>query len=179
MSKDNAMRSQIPVIVGAEPDQIPMNDEIVTQIIPVRYVQARQLIMDLSSLTTSPSIFANDAGNSIVVTDTQANIHHLAELVKAIDSSAEDVTVVKSFALKYHDPVEVAGLISSVFTDQSNTQQGGGQNTPRFGAFGGFGGFGGGGLNRFFGGGREVVGVAVAANKPARTANPAFANRPK
>ncbi len=144
MSKENAMRGQIPVIIGNDPDNIPINDEIVTQIIPIRYVQARQLIIDLSSLTQSPSIIANDAGNSIIVTDTQANIHHLVELVKAIDGSAEDVTEVRPFHLQYHDPVEVASLISSVFADQSNGQ-GGGQAPIRFGGFGGQGGFGGGG----------------------------------
>ena len=148
MSKENAMRGQIPVIIGNDPDNIPMNDEIVTQIIPIRYVQARQLIIDLSSLTQSPSIIANDAGNSIIVTDTQANIHHLVELVKAIDGSAEDVTVVKPFRLQYHDPVEVATLITSVYADQSNGQ-GGGQ-TDSIWRFGGGGGFHGGG----FGGGR-------------------------
>jgi hypothetical protein len=168
MSKENAMRGQIPVIIGNDPDKIPMNDEIVTQIIPIRFVQARQLIIDLSSLTQSPSIIANDAGNSIIVTDTQANIHHLVELVKAIDGSAEDVTEVRAFHLQYHDPVEVATLISSVFVDQSGGQNGGGQAPIRFGGFGGggggfggFGGFGGrgggqgggGGLRALFGGG--------------------------
>ena len=149
MSKDSAIHSQIPVIVEADPDKIPVNDEIVTQIIPVRNVSARQLIVDLSSLTQSPSIIANDAGNSIVVTDTQANIHHLAELVKAIDNSSEDVTVVKVFHLQHHDPVEVASLISSVFADQSSQ---GGATTPF--QFGGFGGGRGGGFGGGFGGGR-------------------------
>jgi len=156
MSKDSAVRSQIPVIIGNDPDKIPMNDEIVTQIIPIRYVQARQLIIDLSSLTSSPSIFANDAGNSIVVTDTQANIHHLVELVKAIDGSAEDVTIVETFHLQHHDPVEVASIITSVFADQS--QNGGSQAPIRFGGLGGAGGFGGfggaGGFGGFGGGGR-------------------------
>ncbi len=156
MSRDDALHSQIPVIVGSDPDQIPQTDEMVTQIIPIRYVSARQLITDLSPLTSShATIMANDAGNSIIVTDTQANIHHMVELVKAIDSSAEDVTVVKSFVLRFHDPVEVANLISQVFADQS--QNGGGAAPVRFGGLGGFPGFGGGGgaggFGAFFGGG--------------------------
>ena len=149
MSHDDAMHSEIPVVQGNDPDNIPKNDEIVTQIIPIRYVQARQLITDLSPLTSSrATIIANDAGNSIIVTDTQANIRHLVEIVKAIDGSAEDVTEVKVFHLQYHDPVEVANMLTSVFADQSGGQ-GGAQSTPiRFGGFGG-----GGGLRQFFGGG--------------------------
>jgi type II secretory pathway component GspD/PulD (secretin) len=120
------------------------------------------------------NIIANDAGNSIIITDTQQNIRHLAELVKAIDGSAEDVTEVKSFQLTYHDPVEVASILSQVFADQS---QNGGQGQIRVGGgaggfggrgggAGGFGGFGGGGfggrgggagggLAALFGGGRN------------------------
>jgi type II secretory pathway component GspD/PulD (secretin) len=90
---------------------------------------------------------ANEAGNSVVVTDTQASIRHLMEIIKAIDSSAEDVTEVRVFHLQYHDPVEVANLLTTIFADQS--QGNNNQSTPiRFG-----GGFGGGGFRRFFGGG--------------------------
>ena len=68
MSHDDAIHGDIPVKVSNEPDSIPKNDEIVTQIIPIRYVQARQLVTDLS-VFVSPraTIMANDAGNSIVV----------------------------------------------------------------------------------------------------------------
>jgi hypothetical protein len=163
MNKEDALH-QVPIIIGNDPAQIPQTGDTVTQIIPVRYVSARQLISDLSLLTPSTAtILANDAGNSIIVTDTQQNIHHLAELIKAIDSSAEDVTEVRPFPLKYHDPVEVANLITQVFTDQSGQN---GQSTPvRFGGLGGFaafagrggfgGGRGGGGFGQFFGRGGQ------------------------
>jgi hypothetical protein len=165
MNRSDALH-EVPIIVGNDPANIPQTGDTVTQIIPVRYVSARQLIVDLSSMTPSTAnIIANDAGNSIIITDTQENIHHLAELVKAIDSSAEDVTEVKVFHLTYHDPVEVANLLTQVFTDQSGQN---GQTAPiRFGGLGGlaalagrggFGGFGGGrgggrgGFGQFFGG---------------------------
>ena len=148
MSYDTAIHSEIPVKIGADPNAIPSNDEIVTQIIPIRFVEARQLITDLSPLTSShATIIANDAGNSIIVTDTQANIRHLVEIVQAIDSSAEDVTEVRVFHLQYHDPTEVANLLTQVFADQNGQN---GQATPiRFGGFGG-----GAAFRRFFGGGR-------------------------
>jgi hypothetical protein len=187
MDRSRALTSQLPIIVGADPAQIPQTEETVTQIIPVRYVSARQLITDLSPLTSSTAtIMANDAGNSIIVTDTQENIHHLVELVKAIDGSAEDVTEVKVFTLKYHDPVEVANLLTSVFSDQGQNGSApiqfagfggtGGRGGGR-GGFGGrggntgFGGFGGGGLAQFLGGG--------AANRGGQNANSAVRQRAK
>jgi general secretion pathway protein D len=150
MSRADIIHSEIRVQVGNDPASVPDNDEVVTQIIPIRYVTARQLITDLSPLIApTATIMANDAGNSIVVTDTQSDIRHLMEIIKDIDSSAEDVTEVRVFHLQYHDPVEVANLLTSVFADQSG-QGNNSQAAPI--RFGGFGGFGGGGLRGFFGG---------------------------
>lgn len=134
MEKHAAVTSNIPVKTGNNPDAVPNNDEIVTQIIPIRYVQAAQLVTDLSPLIAPQAIVANEAGNSIILTDTQANIKHAVEIIKAIDSSAEDVTEVRVFHLKFADPNDMATLLTSLFPDQS----GGGNQTPiRFG--GGFG----------------------------------------
>lgn len=176
MSRDAALHSQVPVIVGNNPDHIPQTEDTVTQIIPVLNVSARQLITDLAPYTSSTAmITANDAGNTIIITDSQENIHHLAELVKAIDGGAEDLTVLKVFKLEHHDPVEVASLLNSAFSDQNGSSPiqfaglggaggrggggrggrgGGGFNGGGFGGGGGLGGFGGaGGLAQFFGGG--------------------------
>ena len=82
-------------------------------------------------VSSHATIVANEAGNSIAVTDTQANIRHLVEIIKAIDSSAEDETELRVFHLKHHDPTEIANLLTGLFSGQGNT---GGSQTPiRFG----------------------------------------------
>jgi general secretion pathway protein D len=152
VDKNDAKTRDIPVKVSNEPSEIPKNDEIVTQIIPIRFVEADQLVKDLSSFVSpQATIVANEAGNSIVVTDTQANIRHLAEIIKAVDSSAESETEIRVFRLKYANPNDVATLLSQLF--QSGSSSGNNTQSPiRFGGgpfggfpFGGFRGFGGGG----------------------------------
>jgi general secretion pathway protein D len=182
MAKNDAKTRDIPVKVGYDPRTIPSNDEIVTQIIPIRYVDASQLISDLSSFVSSDAtIVANQAGNSIVITDTQENIHHLAEIIYAIDSSAAGETDIKVFTLKYANPNDVATELGNVFP--SSTSGTGGQQPIRFGGgrgggFGGFGGFGGGGFGGgggpfggggLFGGG-GAGGAAGGANSTAQRA---------
>jgi general secretion pathway protein D len=170
MSREDALHSDIPVKVSDDPNTIPKNDEIVTLIIPIRFVEAEQLVKDLSPLVSPrATIIANEAGNSIVVTDTQVNIRHLAEIVKAIDTSAEDIAEIRVFHLKHHDPVEIATLLNGLFGDSTSTT--GTQAPFRFGGpgfgggFGGFGGFGGGG----FGGGGGRAAAATAAGAGAGT----------
>ena len=149
MDKSAAKSGDIPVRVGYDPNTIPRNDEIVTQIIPVRYVDASQLVSDLSSFVSSEAtIVANQAGNSIVITDTQQNIHHLAEIISDIDQSAAGETEIQVFHLQYANPNDVASELGQIFPSGNPAGQGG---APiRFGGFPGFGGgFGGGG--GFFG----------------------------
>ena len=81
---------------------------------------------DLSSFVSpQATVVANEAGNSIVITDTQANIQHIAEIIKAVDDSAEAETEIQVFTLKYASPLDVANDISSVFPSSSsgNTAQ--------------------------------------------------------
>jgi type II secretory pathway component GspD/PulD (secretin) len=148
MTKDAAKTGNIPVKVNADPNQIPKNDEIVTQIIPIRFVDAQQLVVDISPFVSPQAIIiANQAGNSIIITDTQANIRHLAEIIKSIDSSAQTETSVQVFALKFANPNDVVALLAGVFpgsSSSSTTRVGGGGGNP-FAQFFGRGGGGGAG----------------------------------
>ena len=143
VDRTTAKSRNIPVKVSNDPRLIPKNDEIVTQIIPIRYVEADQLAKDLASFISPQATFvANAAGNSIVMIDTQSNIRHMVEIIKAIDSSAEAETEIRVFHLTHASPSDVASALSGVFP--SNTGSGGGSQAPvRFGGgpFGGAGGF--------------------------------------
>ncbi len=147
INKDEAKTKSVPVRCGSEPESIPDNDEIVTQIIPVRYVEAAQLLKDLQPLISpQTAMTANESGNSVVITDTQCNIRRVAEVIRAIDMGAEDATLVKVFKLQYADPNEMSDLLVNLFPDE--TRSGGSQAPVQFGGgfrrfFAGFGGPGG------------------------------------
>ena len=144
-----AKTRDIPVKVNNDPRMIPKNDEIVTQIIPIRYVEADQLAKDLVSFISPQATFvANAAGNSIVMTDTQANIRHMVEIIKAIDSSAEAETEIRVFHLTHASPSDVATALSGVFPSSS----GSGNNNQAPVRFGG-GPFGAGGFAAMMAGG--------------------------
>jgi type II secretory pathway component GspD/PulD (secretin) len=148
MTKADALHSDIPVKVSNDWNTISNNDEIVTQIIPIRFVDAQQLVVDLSAFVSpNATVVANQAGNSIVITDTQSNIRHLLKIIQSIDSSAEMETEIHVFTLKYANPNDVVAMLSGVFPSST----GGAQNTLNIA--GGRGGAAGGGLAALFGGG--------------------------
>jgi len=165
--RDEAKTHDIPVNIGADPATIPRTDQIVTQIIPVRFVEVAQLIKDLQPLvSTQTTMTANESGNEIVITDTQANIHKVAEVIKAIDAGAEDVTLVRVFPLKYADPTETSDLLVSLFPD--DTRSGGSSSPVQFGGFGGLRSFFRGGGGGPGGGGPGGGGGASSANQNTR-----------
>ena len=162
VSKSDAKTRDIPVKSGNDPTAIPKNDEIVTQIIPIRFVEARQLASDLAAFVSpQATIVANEAGNSIVVTDTQSNIRHLAEIIKAVDDSAEAETEIRVFHLQYANPTDVATELGNIFPSNSS-----GNNTQTPIQFRGGGG-GGGGPGGFF----ARMMAANAANSTANSQN--------
>jgi general secretion pathway protein D len=155
VDKNDAKTREIPVKSGNIPENIPKNAEIVTQIIPIRFVEARQLVSDLSSFVSpQATVVANEAGNSIVITDTQANIRHLAEIIKAVDDSAEAETEIRVFKLEHANPNDVATELGNIFP--SSTSGNNTQSPIRFG-----GGFPGGGPGGFM---RAMMGQAAASS---------------
>ena len=158
-SKDEAKKKNIPIRTGNDPQEIPMNAELVMQIIPLRRIDATQAARDLATLIPgSATLTANQDSNSLVVTDTNINIRHIVEIVSALDTSADTVSTMKVFQLKNADPVEMAQLITNIFSSPS---QGQGANASRGGATGGFPGFPGfGGRGGSTGGGSRTGGAS-------------------
>lgn len=157
VNRDDAKMRDLPVRTGNEPEQIPKSDEMVNQIIPVRYANAVQLIENLQPLMPSyATMTANESSNAIVYTDTQTNVRRMVEIIRALDTSISSISQVRVFPLRYSDATELAETIEELFTveDQSNNRRGG------RGGFPGFGGFGRGGRG---GGGEEEQGGDSAA----------------
>ncbi len=143
-------RSDLPVVQGSNPDLIPRKDDIVTQILPVRYVEAAKLVENLRPLLSeNATITANENSNAILFTDTQANIRRIAEIIRALDTSISSISTIHVYGLRYADSKEIANVITQLFTTDQNSRnnQNAQQGVPPF--FGGFGGFrGAGGGNR-------------------------------
>jgi general secretion pathway protein D len=155
MSRDKAEKANIPVRTGSDYTKIAETDELITQVIPLRSADAAQLKQDLTPLVNPDADFtANASSNSLVITDTSANIRRVAQIVAAMDNSIIDAADVKVIQLKYASAGTASKLILEVFGEQATqNQQGGGRGQGRGGGGGGFGGGGFGGGGGGFGGG--------------------------
>ena len=153
ISRDTAKTNKdVPVKVESNPQKIPRSDEMVTQILPVKYVNAAALVQNLQPLLpeyAQTGLSANEAGNSLILTATQTDVRRMAEIVTALDQAISNVSEIKVFPLKFADAKTLVDAVKELFTPPTAQNQ----NTGRGGRgeffqniFGGGGGpFGGGG----------------------------------
>ena len=125
-----AKKELIPVRSGANPDQIPSNDRIITQIIPIRYADAIKLKADIAPLVpTTADVATNASSNTIIITGTQSTIRRVAEIIQAIDVHMSEVSQVAVFPLKYANAANAARLINEIFREDASRT--GGQTRGR------------------------------------------------
>jgi general secretion pathway protein D len=92
-----ALRRNLQVRIGSNPLEIPQNDSLVTQIIPLSYADATevsQVVQPLLAVGSHLAVYTRT--NSIMITDTSSNIHHIARIIQELDvpGSKEQVTVI-------------------------------------------------------------------------------------
>jgi len=135
ISRDEASKSNIPVRTGRTPEDIPMSDEMVTQIIPVRYANAGKIIDNIKPLLPSNAVISsNESSNAVILTDSQAHIRRMVEIIRALDTSISEISVLRVFMLQHADAADVAKMITDLFKSESGTQQSsGGPPMPFFG----------------------------------------------
>jgi len=141
VSRDEALKRNIPVKTGRNPVDIPQTDEMVTQIIPVRYSNAVKMIDNLKTLLPDYAVItANESSNAIILTDTQAHIRRMAEIINALDTSISQISTIKVFMLQYTDATDVANMLNELFKTPTSGQQNASNRFPFFGRMRGPGG---------------------------------------
>lgn len=116
VDRDTAIKRDIPVETGSDPQEIPRSDQLVTQVIPIRYARANQMVENLQPLVPSyATLSANESGNALVLTDTQANVRRIVQIVRALDTSISSISTIQVFLLRYADATQLAESVRALF----------------------------------------------------------------
>ncbi|MCH8119839.1 MAG: type II secretion system secretin GspD [Planctomycetes bacterium] len=92
-----AIKRNLQVRIGSNPSEIPKNDSLVTQIIRLKYADVTEMSQIIRPLlATGLHMATYPRTNSIIVTDTSSNIHHIAKIIDNLDvpGSQEQVTII-------------------------------------------------------------------------------------
>jgi general secretion pathway protein D len=99
-----------------------VGDNVVTQIIPLRYADPNEIKKLFTPLVSKSSvILAYPPTNTLIVTDVQSNIRRLQRLLKAIDITGvgQQIAIIP---VEYADATKLVTLLSSIFQKKARTK---------------------------------------------------------
>jgi general secretion pathway protein D len=112
---EGARERAVPTIVGATPDPSRVSDEVITQIVPVRFAPVNDLGTLLRPLISSRgTLIANRETGVLIITDSASNIARLLDIIKLVDVEVA-IDELQIIPLQYADAVEMANILNQLF----------------------------------------------------------------
>jgi general secretion pathway protein D len=113
---EGARERAVPLIAGDTADPSRAEDEVITQIVPIRYASVTDLNSLLRPLMSARgSLIAHRETNVLIVTDTASNIRRLLDIVRLVDVEvALDELAIER--IRYADAADLATILNQLFT---------------------------------------------------------------
>jgi len=106
-----AVKGNLKTYLGA--DWTPRTDAVITQIIPLKYIDAKAITQNLSKLANTNSVIAYEPTNTLIVTDSGYKVQRILEIVKLLDVQGQQPQV-SIVPVRYADAKEVAKKVQSI-----------------------------------------------------------------
>lgn len=120
VTRSNAIFENLPIMIGNDPEIISNNDDMITQIIPINYIDGKELVDNLKPFLKEYAVITyNSASNSIILVDTQSNVRRIIKIINYLDQSLAKTYGIKVFDLSYTDAVGIAKIINELFQKDS------------------------------------------------------------
>lgn len=113
--REKAKKGNVPVRFGSDPESIPDTDEMITQVIPIQNVSATKLKDELKDFMTDADVAANDASNSLVITDTSSSLRRIVRIISKLDEHEGETAEIRIVRLEHANASATAKLIDTFF----------------------------------------------------------------
>jgi general secretion pathway protein D len=113
--RENAPQTPVKTIVGRDEGPGLPPDEVVTQVVPLRFIGAQDAVALLRPFVPAQgALAAHRETNLLILTDTAANVHRLLEVLELVDVEVA-LSELQIIALKYADAQELAQILAQLF----------------------------------------------------------------
>lgn len=111
---EGARERAVPTIVGRTPDPARTGDEVITQIVRVRYASAADLGTLLRALVSARGgVVAHRDTNVLMLTDTASNVRRLLEIVALVDVEVA-LDEVQIIPIRHADAADLATVLNQL-----------------------------------------------------------------
>ncbi len=113
--KEGAPQTSIRTVVGRQLDARIPGDEVITQVIPLQFVNATEAVVLLRPfIPQQGTLAAHRETNLLVVTDSAANVRRILDILKLVDIEVA-LDELKLIPVKHADAAELAQLLNQLF----------------------------------------------------------------
>jgi general secretion pathway protein D len=121
---EGARERAVPTVVGTTADPSRAGDEVITQIVPIRFAPVTDLGTLLRPLISSRgTLIANRETGVLIITDSASNVARLLDIIKLVDIEVA-IDELQIIPLQYADAADMANILNQLF--QSGRLRGGG-----------------------------------------------------
>jgi general secretion pathway protein D len=125
--REGAPQTSVKTVVGREVAGTLPSDEVVTQIVPLRFINAQDAVTLLRPFVPAQgAIAAHRETNLLILTDTAANIRRLLDMLQLVDVEVA-LNELQIIPLKHADALELAQILAHLF---AGTRVGAGATGP-------------------------------------------------
>jgi len=132
--KVDARDKQVPTYTGSNPD----TDALITRVFPLKFISAQDFLNSMRTfLAPIAKVTSYDQTNTLIITDTGANIAKLGRIIDIIDVEGFDAGI-EVITVKHASATELSKLIDTLLPSQQNNTAGnrmnpiGGMSGQRF-----------------------------------------------
>src|SRR5262249_29416944 len=113
---EGARERAVPTIIGTNADPARTTDEVITQIVPIRFSNANDLSALLRPLVSSRgSLIAHRETNILAITDAASNVRRLLDIVRLVDVEVA-LDELQIIPIRYADAADLANILNQLFS---------------------------------------------------------------
>lgn len=115
-----AVKGNLKTFLGAK--WTPRTDEIITQMVPLRYINAKSIQTTLSRIVSSNSMIAYAPTNTLIISDTGYKVRRVLDIVNLLDVQTQQPRL-EIIPIRFSDAKAVAEKVRQLVTSSSRSKR--------------------------------------------------------
>ena len=115
-----AVKGNLKTFLGAK--WTPRTDEIITQMVPLRYINAKSIQTTLSRIVSSNSMIAYEPTNTLIISDTGYKVRRVLDIVNLLDVQTQQPRL-EIIPIRFSDAKAVAEKVRQLVTRSTRSKR--------------------------------------------------------
>ncbi len=107
-----------------------MTDEIITQIVPLKYIDAKEIQSTLSRIVSSNSMIAYQPTNTLIISDSGYKVRRVLDILELLDVQGQQAQVA-IVPIRYAEAKSITEKVSEIFKSSAEAKKGTGSGGYR------------------------------------------------